>query len=91
MQWQLKGDWPVGQFCIPTGTVLSGTPRVRDGALVEGPVWNGITLPMMPINAVALDMDAAVMMAKWYGQELWHQVVTGPGIDREAVRAKAQG
>ena len=48
MRWQLAGDWPVGPTLIPAGTVLDGaTP--------------GIPLPM-PINAIALDEEAALQM-----------------------------
>jgi hypothetical protein len=50
----------VGQSCIPAGTELNA------------PTWNGIALPLpMPINAMALDEDVALMMLKWYEDYLW--------------------
>jgi hypothetical protein len=87
MRWQLAGDWPVGQFCIPAGTVLSSGAG-------EAPIWNGIALPMPPpINAVALDEDAALQMCLWYEESAtiggWHHLHFAPGIDRDAIMAKA--
>ena len=62
MKWQLAGDWPVGPAVIPAGTLLTGVVG-PDGELAEAPKWNGITLPIpMPLNAVALDEEAALMM-----------------------------
>ena len=91
MRWMLQGDWPVGQWCIPTGTVLTGVAR-GDGELVEPPTWNGITLPMpMPLNAIALDEDAALMMLKWFGQDLWYRLHFDWSLDRDAIMARALG
>ena len=90
MRWMLAGDWPVGQWCIPTGTVLTGV--ARDGKLVEPPTWNGITLPMpMPLNAIALDEDAALMMLKWFDQDLWYRLHFDWSLDRDAIMARALG
>ena len=90
MLWMLQGDWPVGQWCIPTGTVLTGV--ARDGELVEPPTWNGITLPMpMPLNAIALDEDAALMMLKWFDQDLWYRLHFDWSLDRDAIMARALG
>jgi len=47
----------------------------------------------MPINAVALDDDAALQMCMWYDEAAtiggWHQLHFAPGIDREAIQARA--
>jgi hypothetical protein len=61
----------VGQFCIPVGTVLAGVAGPSDGLIAAAPSWGGMTLPVsqtvpMPIDAVAIDSDAAVMMFVWF-------------------------
>jgi hypothetical protein len=99
MKWQLGGDWPVGQFSIPADTVLTSVSG-------EPPHWNGITLTMpMPINAIALDNEAAQLMLQWwggnnsYGYDLRHRLIFGPGVDlvqrraaiKEAAAFAAQG
>ena len=95
MKWQLAGDWPVGPAVIPAGTLLTGVVG-PDGELAEAPKWNGITLPIpMPLNAVALDEEAALMMLKWYedyhGLHLWHRLHFGPDIgDLDAIKARAR-
>jgi len=79
MKWMLAGDWPVGPTVIPAGTIL-------DDELAP-------TVPL-PINAVALDDDAALQMCMWYEETDtiggWHQLHFAPGIDREAVMAQAR-
>jgi len=88
MRWQLGGDWPVGQWLIPTGTILSAV--ARDGEIVEPPMWNGVTLPMpMPINSAALDEEAALLMLQWYEPHEWYRLHFGPGINRNAIMARA--
>jgi hypothetical protein len=83
MRWQLAGDWPIGQFCIPAGTVLSSGAG-------EAPIWNGVALPMpMPINSAALDEEAALLMLQWYEPHDWYRLHFGPGINREAIMARA--
>ena len=83
MKWWLGGDWPVGQWLIPRGAVVSGVAG-------EPPTWNGIALPLlMPINAMALDEDAGLMMLRWYEPEHWHRLVFGAGIDVDAIKTKA--
>ena len=57
MKWQLAGDWPVGAAVIPAGTVLTGVVG-PDGKLVVSPP---LTAPL-PLNAVALDEEAALQM-----------------------------
>jgi hypothetical protein len=84
LRWQLTGDWPVGQFLVPAGTVLSA----GDG---EAPTWNGIKLPLpMPLNATALDEEGALQMCAWHGQELWHRLVFAAGVDRTSVFVQAR-
>jgi hypothetical protein len=82
MRWMLAGPWPVGPTLIPGGTVIDS----------EG---NGVTLPMPPpINAVALDEEAALAMAMAYDETNtiggWHQLHFAPGIDRAKVLAQAR-
>jgi len=92
MRWQLAGDWPVGPVLIPTGTMLSGVAG-PDGELVEAPKWNNgsIALPMpMPINAMALDQEAALQMCKWFDQDLWHRLIFHRSLDRDAIVAEAR-
>ena len=72
MKWQIGGGgWPVGPILIPAGTIVSG----------EAPTWNGIALPLpMPIDAVALDREAAAMMRRWYPAEHHHRLMFGPDV-----------
>jgi hypothetical protein len=77
MKWQLGGDWPVGQFSIPVGTVIT-----------EAMKWNGIALtPPMPINAIALDKEAAQMMLGWYPEQQ-HRLLFGIDVDLDAVKRR---
>ena len=89
MRWQLRGDWPVGAAVIPAGTVLTGDVG-PDGELVVSPP---LTAPL-PINAMALDEEAALQMCMWYEEAAsiggWHQLHFAAGIDREAVMARAR-
>ena len=72
----------MGSICIPAGTVIDG----------NDPQWNGVKLPMpMPINSIALDEEAALAMLTWYGEDLWHRLVFGPGLDPDAIKARAAG
>jgi hypothetical protein len=79
---------------IPVGTVLEGIGG-PDGELVV--TWQGHTLPMpMPIDACALDQEAALLMLKWYEhgepyQGQGHRLGFGPGLDRDAMFAMARG
>jgi hypothetical protein len=81
----LQGDWPVGPAVIPAGTMLTGIVG-PDGELVVSP---NSPLPP-PLNATALDTDAAMAMLRWYPEELWHRLVFAPGIDREEILAQAR-
>jgi hypothetical protein len=86
MRWQLDGDWPVGQWCIPVGTVLTGVARDGGELVVK---WNEIELPMPPLNSAALDEEAALLMLKSYPDQ-WHRLHFGAGIDRDALMARAE-
>ena len=79
------GHWPVGPAVIPAGTMLTGIVG-PDGELVVSP---NSPLPP-PLNATALDTDAAMAMLRWYPEELWHRLVFAPGIDRDAILAQAR-
>jgi hypothetical protein len=81
----LQGDWPVGPAVIPAGTMLTGIVG-PDGELVVSP---NSPLPP-PLNATALDTDAAMAMLRWYPEELWHRLVFAPGIDRDTILARAR-
>jgi hypothetical protein len=70
MHFRLQGDWPVGQWCVPAGTFIDG----------NDPKWNGIALPLpMPMNAIALDQEAADVLADWYPHHL-HRLHCADGI-----------
>jgi hypothetical protein len=89
MKWQLGGDWPVGPAVIPNGTIFTGVAGT-DGELIMSP---NNPLPL-PLNAVALDDDAALQMCMWYEETDsiggWHQLHFAAGIDREAIMATAR-
>ena len=89
MRWMLQGDWPVGPAVIPAGTMLTGVVG-PDGELVVSPP---LTAPL-PLNAVALDEEAALQMCMWYDEAAtiggWHQLHFHPSVDREKVLAQAR-
>jgi hypothetical protein len=86
MRWQLGGDWPVGARCIPAATIISAgeAPNYQAIPLAELP-------KPLPLNAEALDEDAALQMLYWHPPELWHQIKFVAGIDRTAVIARRWG
>jgi hypothetical protein len=91
MKWMLAGGWPIrGGFIIPVGTVITAVVG-PDGEFVFD--HTGVTAPM-PINSVAQHEDAALQMCMWYEETDsiggWHQLHFAPGIDRDAVMAKAR-
>ena len=68
---QLLGDWPVGAWCVPAGTIIDA----------NDPQWRGIPLPRsMPMNAKALDQPAYDALAGWYGEDFWHLLHYAEGI-----------
>jgi hypothetical protein len=77
----LKGDWPAGAAVIPAGTIIGD---------------DGLPPPSvpLPIVAMALDDDAALQMCMWHEESNtiggWHEIHFAPGIDREAIFAKAR-
>ena len=101
MMWLLAGDWSVGQWQIPHGTILSGVAG-PDGELVEAPTnpFDGTPLPMpMPLNAIALDDEAAALMLDWFGGDHWehtagldlsHRLVFGAEVNVDAVKARVR-
>jgi hypothetical protein len=63
MRFQLLGHWPVGQWLVPAGTMITG-PDFQ---------WadTGIKLPQpLPINARALDDAAWKQLCAWYPQQI---------------------
>jgi hypothetical protein len=85
MMWQLSSILPVERgLCVPADTVLTSVSG-------EPPTWNGLTLSWpMPINAIALDNEAAQMMLEWYGgnYDLTHQLLWGPDVDLDTVKRR---
>jgi hypothetical protein len=67
------GGWPVngGAMLIPAGTIVEGEP----------PTWNHMTLPQpLPIDAVALDDEAAEAMRRWYPPEQHYRLLYGLNV-----------
>jgi hypothetical protein len=89
MRWQIGGTgWPVGQFMVPPGTVLTA---VVSGGEIVPPVWNSVALPMPPpIDASALDEQAALFMLKSYPEELWYRLVFDRSVDRDLMLTRAK-
>jgi hypothetical protein len=89
MRWQLAGPWPIGPAVIPAGTIITAVVG-PDGGLV----FDHTVRPPMPINAAALDHEAALQMCMWYEETDtvggWHQLLFHPNIDREAIMAQAR-
>jgi hypothetical protein len=78
MKFQLMGDWPHGAITIPAGAEIVGEVG-SDGTITVTYNHMPLRLPL-PLNAKAMDAEAAAMMRKWYGRELWHLLLFGPGI-----------
>jgi hypothetical protein len=61
-----------------------------DGKLAVSPP---LTAPL-PLNAVALDEEAALQMCLWYNETVsiggWHHLHFAPGIDRDKIFAQAR-
>jgi hypothetical protein len=87
MRWQLKGDWPVGPMLIPAGSVISD-----DGDPATIPLA-GVPTPL-PINAMALDDDAALQQCFWREETDtiagWNHLAFAHGIDHETIKAQAR-
>ena len=87
MIWQLGGPWPVGQYCIPAGTILTGVPGAEGEPVVK---WSSVELPMpMPLNSAAMDEEAALLMLRWYPDQ-WYLLHFGPGVELDAIKARAR-
>jgi hypothetical protein len=65
------GGWPIGQVCIPAGTVID-TATMDPGMAT---LLAGQGLP--PVNSQALDQNTYDRMCLAYG---YHRVQYGPGI-----------
>jgi hypothetical protein len=79
MRWMLAGDWPVagGARLLPAGTI------VGDGGIPAS------ELPSpMPINAMALDDEAAQMMRQWYPDQLF-RLHFGPDVGMQTAAPQA--
>ena len=71
MRFQLMSDWPVEAWCVPVGTILD-CEIAETGEIVRAPLWNGNALPLpIPMNAMALDQDAADGLSRSYPQHLY--------------------
>jgi hypothetical protein len=66
MRFQLMGDWPASQFLIPAGTIING----------NSPEWAGVPMPM---NAKALDQEAADYLTTTYPHHL-HELHCAAGV-----------
>jgi hypothetical protein len=91
MKWMLAGGWPVrGGSIIPVGTVITAVVG-DDGELIFDNT--SVTAPL-PINAMALDDDAALRMCMWYEETAticgWNHLHFADGIDHEAIKEKAR-
>jgi hypothetical protein len=55
-------DWPVGQFVVPSGTLLTTNYEAGD--------WNGMRLPALPMCVEALDQTSADALSRWFPDHL---------------------
>ena len=74
MRYQLLGPWPVGQHCIPAGTIIDLNGTDQWSTLVKG--------LRPPLTAMPLTRETWAWMKKLY-PGLHHQIVTPAGADRE--------
>jgi hypothetical protein len=75
-RWQLLGPWPHGAVCIPAGTEIIGI--VTNGEVTA--TYNAMPLRMpMPIDAKAMDDEAAAMMRAWYSDQQY-RLLYGPDV-----------
>jgi hypothetical protein len=73
MLYQLLGPWPVGQFCIPAGTVINSAGTDQWSQLAKG-------LPP-PLTAMPLDRHTWQRMKELYPDQI-HLIVTPAGKER---------
>jgi hypothetical protein len=79
----------VDSFLIPVGTEVSATSV--EPLFIPSPFDPAAALPLpLPMDAMPLDEEAALMMLSWYGEEHWYRLGFGVGIDREVMMAKAR-
>ena len=76
----------MGARLIPEATIISAgeAPSRQAIPLAELP-------QPLPLNAEALDEDAALQMLYWYEPALWHHINFVPTVDRGAVIARRRG
>jgi hypothetical protein len=83
MRWAMTGDWPCngGALIVPAGAVIEARTGIVNNVIVaEGATWNGHLLPLpMPLNAQALDNEAARLMINWYPEHR-HALHFGPEV-----------
>jgi hypothetical protein len=94
MQWMIAGQgWPVGQFLIPAGRILTGVAGPSDGLIAAGPPGTHVSQTVgMPLDCIAIDYEGAIMMYVWYQppKDYWYRLIFGPGIDRATVESRAR-
>jgi hypothetical protein len=75
MRWQLTGPWPHGAITIPASTEIVAGP---DGTAS----YNHMPLRMpMPIDAKAMDDEAAALMRAWYPDQQY-RLLYGPDVGK---------
>jgi hypothetical protein len=82
-RWQLMGDWPHGSIAIPAGTTIDGTTG-DDGKITATYNHMPLTLPM-PIDAKAMDDEAAALMKQWYTPEHHYRLHYGPDVGKPQI------
>jgi hypothetical protein len=73
MLYQLRGDFPVGQYLIPVGTVINSASTDQWSVLARGHA--------PPLNCMPLDWGTWQELKRLY-PDLIHQIVTPPGKER---------
>jgi hypothetical protein len=69
-KWVLREPWPVGQWCIPTDTVLEAVVGPDGEVVANSLVWCGAILPTpLPLCAASLNEPALRLMLRhdWHG------------------------
>ena len=80
MRFQLDSPWPVGgQYLVPAGIVIAFEPG-------ETPRWANGVLPLpMPMNARALDQEAADHLSTTYPFHLHELHAASPARIRKLI------
>jgi hypothetical protein len=86
-RWQLLGPWPHGSITIPASTEIVGTVDANGNITAS---WNHMPIRFpMPIDAKAMDDEAALQMLQSYDEAQWHRLLYGPGVNVETMKSKA--